>query len=271
MTPFQKLTEAVGRTARDLWVRGWAERNAGNMSVRLTADDMDGPALQEGPWQELGVSLPEVAGHRFLFTATGSFFRELALDPEGELGVVEIDDAGCRWRTLWGYRNGRGPTSEILPHLRAHGARMRSGRSVERVLVHTHPTHLIALSYTMPLTTGTLTRLLWEMHTECIVVFPGGCGFIEWRMPGSGEQARATEEVFEDRSLAVWDRHGVVAMGEDLATALGLIETAEKAAEIYLKAAALGPVTRKLDTGQLKALAAKFGVEPDLEILEGKA
>ena len=48
-----------------------------------------------------------------------------------------------------------------------------------------------------------------------------------------------------------------------------VLMTAEKAAEIYLKAAALGPVERRLDSEQLTALARRFGVEPDPEILAG--
>jgi len=47
----------------------------------------------------------------------------------------------------------------------------------------------------------------------------------------------------------------------------GSAETAEKAAEIYLIAAALGPISCRLSTTQLTALAEKFGVEPDPEIL----
>ena len=121
------------------------------------------------------------------------------------------------------------------------------------------------------MTTESLTRLLWEMHTECIVVFPSGCGFLDWRMPGSEDLARATEEVFEKRTMAVWQHHGVVALGADFKTAFGLIETAERAAEIYLKVAALGPISQKLSTGQLTALAQKFGVKPDPEILGGGA
>ena len=166
---------------------------------------------------------------------------------------------------LW-TREGGGPTSEILPHLRAHSARIRAGGE-ERAVLHTHPTNLIALTYAIPLTTHSLTRLLWEMHTECIVVFPRGCGFLDWRLPGSEEQARATEEVFEKRTLVVWQHHGAVALGPDFQTAFGLIETAEKAAGIYLQVSALGPVSQKLTTGQLTALAQKFGVDPDPEIL----
>jgi rhamnulose-1-phosphate aldolase len=269
MTGMQKLVDTVARTARELWLRGWAERNAGNLSYRLRPEDLSGAALEEEPWHDLGAHLPDVAGRRFLLTATGSFFREMEQAPERDLGVIEVEGSGRRYRTIWGYREGGGPTSELLPHLRAHAARIRTGQDGERAVLHTHPTNLIALTYAVPLTTHDLTRLLWEMHTECIVVFPRGCGFLDWRLPGSEEQARATEEVFEKRTLAVWQHHGVVALGIDFETAFGLVETAEKAAEIYLKAAALGPVSQRLGTDQLTALAQKFGVEPDPEILRG--
>jgi rhamnulose-1-phosphate aldolase len=267
MTALERLVDRVGRTARDLWLRGWAERNAGNLSYRLSPEDLSGAELREEPWQDLGAHLPDVAGRSFLSTATGSFFRGLETVPCRDLGVLEVDENGRRYRSVWGYHDGGGPTSELLPHLRIHAACVRRGRHGDRAILHTHPTNLIALTYAVPLTTQSLTRLLWEMHTECIVVLPKGCGFIDWRLPGSEEQARATEKVFEKRTLAVWEQHGAVAIGPDFRTAFGLVETAEKAAEIYLKAAALGPVSRRLSTTQLTALARKFGVEPDPEIL----
>ncbi len=154
-----------------------------------------------------------------------------------------------------------------MPHLRVHLARKRAPGSRSRAVIHTHPANLIALTYALELDTASLTRLLWEMHTECIVVFPRGCGFVDWRLPGSKELARATEEIMERRTLALWQYHGIVAAGRNLDAAFGLIETAEKAAEIYLKAAALGPVEHRLSNEQLSALARHFGVQPDPEIL----
>jgi rhamnulose-1-phosphate aldolase len=263
----QKLMDTVRSTARDLWLRGWAERNAGNLSFRLSPEDLSGAVLREEPWRDLDVHVPDVAGARFLVTATGSYMRVLEQDPERDLGVIEIEESGCRYRTLWGYRNGGGPTSELPSHLRAHASRLQAGDDEKRAVIHTHPPNLIALTYAKPLTTESLTRLLWEMHAECIVVFPRGCGFLDWRMPGSEDLARATEELFEKRTLVVWKHHGAVALEADFETAFGLIETAERAAEIYLKVAALGPVSQKLSTAQLTALAEKFGVQPDLEIL----
>jgi len=268
MTGMQKLIETVERIARDLWLRGWAERNAGNLSYRLSPEDLSGIELREEPWQDMEAHLPDVAGGSFLLTATGSFFRDLETASRRDLGVIEVDESGRRYHTVWGFKDGGGPTSELLPHLRIHAARIRTNQHGDRAVLHAHPTNLTALTYAVPLTTQGLTRLLWEMHTECIVVFPRGCGFLDWRLPGSEEQARATEKVFEKRTLAVWEQHGAVAIGPDFKTAFGLVETAEKAAEIYLTAAALGPVTRRLTTTQLKALAEKFGVEPDPEILE---
>jgi rhamnulose-1-phosphate aldolase len=267
MTGLGRIIDSVARTSRDLWLRGWAERNAGNLSLRLSPDDLAGVDLREGAWTDLAVHLPELAGDRLLLTATGSYFRELARDPDRNLGVVEVDGNGRRYRVVWGYRNGGGPTSELLPHLRIHAGRIRTGQEAGRAVLHTHPTNLIALTYALPLTTHTLTRLLWEMHTECIVVFPEGCGFLDWRLPGSDDQARATAEQFEKRALVVWQHHGAVALGADFESAFGLVETAEKAAEIYLKLAALGPVKQRLTGVQLRALADTFEVAPDPEIL----
>jgi rhamnulose-1-phosphate aldolase len=264
----ESLQSAVIRTARHLWLKGWAERNAGNLSVRLRKGELPEDSRRHDPWRPLETATPELGGERLLFTDTGSHMRLLELDPLQCTSVIELDGSGERFRVVRG-GEGRGPTSEIMPHLRAHAARKRASGDQDRAVIHTHPPHLIALTYALALDTASLTRLLWQMHTECIVVFPMGCGFVEWLLPGSQELARATEEIMERRSLVLWQYHGIVAAGPDLDAAFGLIETAEKAAEIYLMAAALGPVQRRLDDQQLVALARRFGVEPDPEILAG--
>ena len=264
----ENLQSAVIRTAHDLWLKGWAERNAGNLSVRLLSEEVDKDSRREGPWRPLETAIPELGGEHFLFTDTGSHMRLLELDPLRNTSVIELDSNGECFRVVGGDADSC-PTSETMPHLRAHNARKRVSGSADRAVIHTHPPNLIALTYALALDTASLTRLLWEMHTECIVVFPMGCGFAEWRLPGSEDLARATERIMERRSLVLWQYHGIVAASPDLDAAFGLIETAEKAAEIYLKVAALGPVERRLKSEQLTALARRFGVEPDPEILAG--
>jgi rhamnulose-1-phosphate aldolase len=262
----EKLQSAVVRTAHDLWRKGWAERNAGNLSVRLLPEEVGEAFRRDDPWRPLETAVPDLGGDHLLFTDTGSYMRNVQLEPLRNTDVIEVDANGECFRIVWGDVE-RGPTSEIAPHLHVHAARKRASSGADRAVLHTHPPNLIALSYALALDTASLTRLLWQMHTECVVVFPTGCGYVEWRLPGSAELARATGRIMERRSMVLWQYHGIVAAGPDLDSALGLIDTAEKAADIYLKVAALGPVVRRLNHEQLTALARRFGVEPDPQIL----
>jgi len=255
---FDDLLQQTINTAHDLWLRGWAERNAGNISVHLTETQL-GPRFAENTdWCDAGVAVPDLAGQHFLFTGSGQHMRNVERDPQGTLGVIELDEKGSRYRTVWGFSRGCVPASELPAHLRIHAT-----RKADRAVVHTHPTNIIALTCILDLDAASLTRLLWEMHPECLVVFPDGCGFIEFEIPGGDELARATAKALKTRRMTVWQHHGIVAAGPELDTAFGLIDTAEKAAEIYLKAASLGPLKNKLSTAQLKALAKNFNLKID--------
>ena len=58
-----------------------------------------------------------------------------------------------------------------------------------------------------------------------------------------------------------------MASGRNLDAAFGLIDTVEKAAVIYLTASSSGGIRQMLDEAQLRALAERFGVKPDPEML----
>jgi rhamnulose-1-phosphate aldolase len=259
LNTFDDLLQEIVKTAHDLWLRGWAERNAGNISVRLSETQLERRFAEDAGWCDTGIALTDLAGRHFLFTGSGQHMRNVERDPQGTLGVVQLDDEGKRYRTVWGFSRGCLPASELPAHLRIHAT-----RKTDHAVIHTHPTNIVALTCALDLDAASLTRLLWEMHPECLVVFPDGCGFIEFEIPGSDELARATAEVLKTRRMTVWQHHGIVAAGPDLDTAFGLIDTAEKAAEIYLKAASLGPVRHRLSTDQLKALAKRFNLKTDL-------
>lgn len=53
-----------------------------------------------------------------------------------------------------------------------------------RVIYHAHTTNTIALTFVLPLKDEIFTRELWEMATECPVVFPSGIGVVPWMVPG---------------------------------------------------------------------------------------
>ncbi len=60
--------------------------------------------------------------------------------------------------------------------------------------------------------------------------------------------------------LVVWAQHGIYGAGKDLDETFGLIETAEKAAEIYLKIAHL-PLKQTITDEQMHLLEERFGVK----------
>ena len=59
--------------------------------------------------------------------------------------------------------------------------------------------------------------------------------------------------------LVVWGMHGIYGVGKNIDEAFGLIETVEKAAQIYMLTAHL-PRINTIKDSELKELAEAFGV-----------
>ena len=67
-----------------------------------------------------------------------------------------------------------------------------------RVVYHAHTTNIIALTFVLPLEDRVFTRELWEMATECPVVFPDGIGVVSWMVPGGRKIAVVTSELMKN-------------------------------------------------------------------------
>ena len=140
-----------------------------------------------------------------------------------------------------------------------------------RVVYHAHTTNIIALTFVLPLEDKVFTRELWEMATECPVVFPDGIGVVPWMVPGGREIAVATSELMKKYDLAIWAHHGMFAAGEDFDLTFGLMHTAEKSAEILVKMLSMRP--DKLQTitpDDFRHLAKDFNVTLPEEFLYEK-
>jgi rhamnulose-1-phosphate aldolase len=264
-----KITEAFFMTemikvTNDMWLKGWDERNGGNVSLHLVKEEVEKYSDEFTGIRtiELFNEVKELAGEYFLVTGSGKYFRNVILAPEVNLGIIKIADDGKSYTIFWGLTDGAKPTSELPAHLLSHITRMKATNGQSRVVMHTHATNLIALSYVLELTTEIFTRELWELSTECLVVFPDGIGVIPWMVPGKEEIGKATAEMMSKHSMVLWPFHGVFATGKDLDEAMGLIDTAEKAATILVKVISMGGKKQTISDEQLKALAYAFGVTP---------
>jgi len=256
------ITDFV-ETIDNLYHHGWDERNAGNVSFILSTDEVKkylniDQNLRVFP---LNVDATALAGKIFLVTASGRYFKNIKTRTAADCGIVRIQADGRGASLLWGFADGGRPTSEFGAHLLSHIERLRVDPN-HRVILHTHATNLIAMSFTHSLDEREFTRTLWKMNTECIVVFPEGVGVLPWMVCGNEDIGKKTAEKFHEYRIVVWSMHGTVVSGTSLDEAYGLIETVEKAAEIFMKIRQL-PMIQTIEDQDLMNLCKAFQVHPN--------
>ena len=220
------------------------------------ADSVDGKVLREIP---TGFSCTALEGKYFLVTGTGKYFKNVQVAPEVNLGLVRLTNGGETAQLLWGFADGDKFTSEFPAHMMSHAARLKIDPQ-SHVVMHGHPANLLAMTYVHSLDEKAFTRTLWQMCTECIVVFPDGVNVLPWMLCGTHEIGIATAEKMQTARLVVWAQHGIYGAGKDLDEPFGLIKTAEKAAEIYRKIAHL-PLLNPITDDEMHRLEAHFGVK----------
>jgi len=253
---FEAMLVDVGRVTDELWRLGWAERNAGNVSVDLT-DIFDQEDATSHGKVILETPFPSLAGRTILVTGTGSRLRYVSRDPCGTCCVVVVDDVGASYDIVWGCSDVR-PTSEFPSHLRVHD-HLRKARPSYRAVLHTHPTRLITLTHDPSLLKeGALNTLLQRMHPEVRIVYPDGIGVAPYRVPGTDVLGVATVEQLTQHRIVLWEKHGSVSVGATVDDAFDLLVTMDKSAEIYLLARQAGIEPEGLGPERLLELDAAF-------------
>ena len=248
------------RTLTNMYAHGWDERNGGNVSLMLGESDVKDYLDLTNVKLKIptGFTAPELDGKYFLVTGTGKYFKNVQYAPEINLGIVRVTAYGELAELIWGFEDGGSFTSEFPAHMMSHVARLKVNPE-NRVVMHCHPGNLLAMTYVHNLDEKAFTRTLWQMCTECIVVFPDGVNVLPWMLCGTNEIGEATAEKMLTARLVVWAQHGIYGAGKDLDETFGLIETAEKGAEIYMKIAHL-PRLNTITDEQMHLLEKRFNV-----------
>ena len=261
-------------TTANMYRLGWDERNGGNISYLLkeeeVAEYLDLSKVERViplmGVNEVDFDASPLEGKIFIVTGTGKYFKNVEKDPETNLGIVRIGKGGKNVELLWGYKDGGRPTSEFPAHMMSHIARL-SVDPENRVVMHSHPTNTLAMNYVHELDEKKFTHSLWEMCTECIVVFPEGVGVLPWMLCGTTEIGKATAEKMKSFRLVVWAMHGIYGAGKTLDETFGLIETVEKAAQIYMLTAHLPRINTIKDEDMVK-LVDLFGIDYRKDFLD---
>lgn len=255
------FVQEMCKTTANMYRLGWDERNGGNISYLLKEEEVAeyldlNNVIRTIPLMgvnEEDFDASPLEGKIFIVTGTGKYFKNVESDPETNLGIVRIGKGGKNVELLWGYKDGGRPTSEFPAHMMSHIARL-SVDPENRVVMHSHPTNTLAMNFVHELDEKKFTHTLWEMCTECIVVFPDGVGVLPWMLCGTSEIGKATAEKMKEFRLVVWAMHGIYGAGKTMDETFGLIETVEKAAQIYMLTAHLPRVNTIKDEDMLKLL-----------------
>ncbi len=267
-----KFVKGFIKMANDGWLKGWHERNGGNLTYRIKETEIN--EVKEnlsfnGSWVDIGADVSALANEFFLVTGSGKYFRNAILEPEDAIAIIEINEEGDKYRICWGLVNGGRPTSELQSHLMNHAVKKEVSNGEHRVIYHAHTTNVIALTFVLPLKDEVFTRELWEMATECPVVFPDGIGVVEWQVPGGKDIAILTSKLMKKYDVAVWAHHGMFCSGADFDLTFGLMDTVEKSAEILVKVLSMTPKKlQTITTQNFKDLAKDFNVNLPEKFLE---
>ncbi len=245
-----------------LWAKGWAERNGGNISYLLKEEEVT-PYLNVNDIKsetEMPIPLPELKNKIFLVSGSGKYFRNVIKNPADNLVIIRISSDGKKYQKLWGLVNGGNPTSELASHLKCHAVRL-SQDPEHRVIFHTHATSTIAMTFIHDLDEKSFTKTLWQQITECAIVFPDGVGIVPWMPAGTIDLGLESAKKMEYCRIVIWAHHGIMGAGSNIDDAFGLVETVDKAAEIYLKAASVTTgIKQSITTEELKDLAKVFNL-----------
>ena len=255
------FVEEMKEMTANMYRLGWDERNGGNISYLLDEQEVAQyldltKVVRTIP---TGFDATALIGKIFIVTGTGQYFKNVKRTPEQSLGIIRIAEDGTTAELLWGYENGGKFTSELPAHLMSHMARLEVDPE-NRVVMHCHPTYTLAMNYVHELDEKKFTHTLWQMCTECIVVFPDGIGVLPWMLCGNNAIGEATAAKMKEFRLVVWGMHGIYGAGKNLDEAFGLIETVEKAAQIYMLTAHL-PRVNTIKDEEMIELAEAFGVQ----------
>jgi rhamnulose-1-phosphate aldolase len=258
----KSLLSELGDVAGYLWNRGWAERNAGNFSVNVTAlfTDRELERLAGYPFQPLSRQYSGTGRTLYLMSATGTRMRDLAANPAENVCFVFISPSETAYHIITCGEDSSSlkPTSELATHLAIQQMLMRD-RPTASVVLHAHVTQLIALTHLEAFRSEeTINALLWGMHPETILFIRNGIGYLPFMVPGTDQIAAATVRKLGNHDAVLWENHGCLAIGPTPGDAFDILDLLAKQATLYFLCRSAGKDPAGLSRSQLEEICAHY-------------
>ena len=210
---------------------------------------------------------PALAGGLIIVTGSGRRLRDIAANPDANLGVVAIDEGGATGRLLSSPRRlFQRVTSEFNSHLAVHQDQVARTGTNFHALIHAQPPHLVYLSHIPAYRDQAyFNRRIIRWEPETIVSLPAGIGVLPYCLPGSPAMMAANVEGLRHHNVVLWSKHGIMARSEFSVTrAADRIEYAESAALYEYMDLANGGRAEGLTDDELREIVREFGVQTTL-------
>jgi rhamnulose-1-phosphate aldolase len=225
-----------------IWRRGWAEANAGNVSLRLPKEII---TELKSLLSELLVSHSLVSPgtaddfYWFLVSVSGSRYRDYEFSGPVNFVITAVpktNEDNKNGITTLHFLEGINPTSEWPIHSSVQIQLAESCRS-ERVILHAHPTDWIVIGNLDEYDTDCigLAEKITSALPELEIYLPGRIALLSQAAPGSDKLAEMTLKGFKETKALVWQKHGIILIGDTVYEAFDLMEIVAKAAEVFLK------------------------------------
>ena len=195
------------------------------------------------PVKQIGMTLPQLKGKYFYCKGTGKRMRDLAKEPMQNGSIIRICNDCASYEVI--ADEPVVPTSELPTHLALQN--------------YLHPIELVAMSHIQRFLKGDeMTRVLWSMIPETLAFAPLGIGIVPYALPSSVDLAEATLEQIKTHDVVMWEKHGTVAVGQDIMDAFDQTDVLCKAANIYMCARAMGSEPDGMTEAQMKEVQDVF-------------
>ncbi|MDD3535841.1 MAG: class II aldolase/adducin family protein [Candidatus Cloacimonetes bacterium] len=202
---FQELLAEIAETARLIHLYGWAEANAGNLSIKVNHRVKD----------------PKADTNYYLVSRTGSRYRQTALNPEKNLLLIEVGK-----KEIF-HPPGARPTMEWISH-----RCLQKAIGENTVVLHTHPAEIIALAKVNK-SCAELNRIFADILPELPLYLPDGFAIAPLHAPGSQALCDASLSCYRGQKALIWSGHGILCFGKSLDEALDYMEIVVKAAKVF--------------------------------------
>lgn len=203
------LLERIASVASLIHSYGWAEANAGNISIDVSRLF----ALGEEKDKRL-----------YLVSKTGSRYRQTAKNPKDNFLLIESYKDTDHF-----HPSDARPTSEWISH-----RCLQRMRDEYKVILHTHPAEIIALAQIPHFSqkADKLNELLPRILPEMPIYLPEGVAIAPLCPPGSKELCDASLNALTNQKALIWEGHGLLTFANDLDEALDYMEIVVKACKV---------------------------------------